>query len=188
MTTIAIPAWNANGVLPPINVSDPTSPARSPYPVSLSEFILRFNTSPKRRQILDGFLKYRSRLHAVGLTAGFQWIDGSFLENVEITANRDPNDLDVVTFYTLPIGVTQVQLQTAAPDVFSPGFLKATYFVDAYVVSLGSRAAILVQQSAYWYSMWSHRRDASWKGFLQIDLDPTDDALAALNLRAGGTP
>ena len=188
MATVAIPAWNASGVLPPINLIDPTSPERSPYSVSLSDFVLRFGTSAKRRQILNGFLQYRRRLHAAGLTAGFQWLDGSFMESIETTETRDPKDLDVVTFYTLPVGVTQQQLFMANPDLFNLGFLKATYFVDAYVVSLGSRATILVQQSAYWYSMWSHRRDATWKGFLQVDLDPVEDTLAALNLQAGGTP
>ena len=188
MATVAIPAWNASGLLPPINLNDPTSPARSPYPVSLSEFTLRFGTSAKRQQILHGFLQYRRRLHAAGLTTGFQWLDGSFMENVEATETRDPKDIDVVTFYTLPVNITQQQIQATTPDLFNHGILKATYFVDAFVVSLGSRAAILVQQSAYWYGVWSHRRDSTWKGYLQVDLDPVEDALAALNLRAGGTP
>ncbi len=188
MATVAIPAWNANGVLPPINSTAPTSADRSPYPVSLSDFAFRFGTSPQRRKILDGFLKYRQLLHSAGLTVGFQWLDGSFLEDVETTQTRDPNDLDVVTFFSIPIGVNQQQLQAAAPTLTNRALLKANYFVDAFLVSLGSRPAILVEQSAYWYGVWSHRRDDTWKGFLQIDLDPTDDALAALNLRAGGTP
>ena len=31
--------------------------------------------------------------------------------------------------------------------------------------------------------MWSHRRDSTWKGYLQIDLDPHGDALAAVQLK-----
>ncbi len=193
MATVAIPAWNANGVMPPISSANPTSAERSPYVVSLSEFVLRFVTSAKRKQILNGFLQYRGRLHAVGLNAGFQWLDGSFLENIEATDSRDPNDLDVVTFYSLPVGLTQQQVQVQAPDLFPRNAaeqtrLKTTYFVDPYFVSLGSRAPLLVLQSTYWYSMWAHRRDSTWKGFLQIDLDPTEDALAALHLRVGGNP
>ncbi|RKW41698.1 MAG: hypothetical protein D8H96_09315, partial [Lautropia sp.] len=40
---------------------------------------------------------------------------------------------------------------------------------------------------AYWYSMWSHRRDGSWKGFLQLDLHQARDADARewLMLNAG---
>jgi hypothetical protein len=188
MATVVIPTWNANGVIPPISSASPTSADRSPYTVSLSEFVLRFASSPKRRQILDGFLRYRGRLHTAGLTTGFQWLDGSFLENVETTESRSPNDLDVVTFFALPVGVNQQQILAAAPDILDQPRIKTTYFVDAYFVSLGSRATTLVERSAYWYSMWSHRRDSTWKGFLQVDLDPVEDALAALHLSAGGSP
>src|SRR4051812_26048050 len=118
MSTVAIPTWNANGVIPPISSANPTSAERSPYVVSLSEFVLRFVSTGKRKQILDGFLRHRSRLHAAGLTSGFQWLDGSFLENIEVTETRDPKDLDVVTFFTIPIGVTQAQLRTRTPDAF----------------------------------------------------------------------
>jgi uncharacterized protein YfaQ (DUF2300 family) len=37
----------------------------------------------------------------------------------------------------------------------------------------------LAQHSAYWYSVWSHRRDHAWKGFVQLDLAPAGDAAAA---------
>jgi hypothetical protein len=193
MTAVVIPAWNANGVIPPISSAGPTSAERSPYVVSLSEFVLRFASSAKRRQILNGFLQYRGRLHSAGLTIGFQWLDGSFLESVETTETRDPNDLDVVTFFSLPVGVTQQQVLAHAPDLFPRNAvehtrLKTAYSVDAYYVSLGSLATLLIQQSTYWYSMWSHRRDSTWKGYLQVDLDPVEDALAALHLQVGGSP
>ncbi len=190
MSTVVIPAWTANGLIPPVSSAGPTSAERSPYVVSLSEFVLRFASSAKRKQILYGFLQYRSRLHAAGLTTGFQWIDGSFLENIEVNESRDPNDLDVVTFFALPIGVTQQQIQSRAPDAFpvtggERTTLKNLFFVDPYFVSLGSRAHLLVQQSVYWSSIWSHRRDSTWKGYLQIDLDPQEDALAVSHLTAG---
>ena len=188
MATVAIPPWNGSGVLPPINSTAPTSADRSPYTVSLSDFVLRFGTSAQRRQILNGFLQYRKLLHTAGLTIGFQWIDGSFMENVETLEARNPNDLDVVTFFNLPVGLTQQQVATNVPELMDRPYLKANYFVDAFVVSLGSQAVSLVERSAYWYSIWSHRKDSTWKGFLQIDLDPIDDALAALNLQAGGPP
>ena len=197
MTRVAIPAWNANGVIPPVSSTAPASAERSPYAVSLSEFVLRFATSAKRQQILSGYLRHRSRLHAAGLATGFQWINGSFLENTEVTETRDPNDLDVVTFYSLPVGLTQRDVILAAPDAFplDPAqrtAFKADFLVDPYFVSLGSRAPLLVQQSTYWYSLWSHRRDATWKGYLQIDLDPAEDGLAAIQLRVpampGGSP
>jgi len=127
------------------------------------------------------------------LKAGFQWLNGSFHENVEVNEARDPNDIDVVTFYKLPVGFNQQQAALQFADVFPKSELeqiklKQTYFVDAYIVSLGLPGPILVQQSAYWYSLWSHRRDATWKGYLQIDLDPQEDALAAIQLKAPAVP
>ena len=38
-----------------------------------------------------------------------------------------------------------------------------------------------VRWISYWYSMWSHRRDGLWKGFVQVDLDSAQDP-AALQL------
>ncbi len=187
MTRVAIPPWNSIGVIPPVSATSPTGAERSPYEVSLSELVLRFGTTPMRRQILDGFLRYRGRLHAAGLTRGFQWLDGSFLENIELIESRSPNDLDVVTFFSLAPGDTQLAAESRAPDAFprnSPdrAVFKATFFVDPYLVNLGAPSVRLVQSSTYWYSLWSHRRDASWKGYLQVDLDPTEDAGAAIHL------
>ena len=187
MTTVAIPNWNAQGVIPPINDLQPTTVDRSPYTVSLTDVILRFGLSPERRTVLDGFLRYRAALHAAGLVQGFQWLDGSFLEHVELLESRPPKDIDVVTFYKLPVGKTQQDLQTKTPDIFpisrvSQKALKANYQVDAYIVHLGMVSERLVERGTYWYSMWSHRRNTIWKGYVQVDLAPFEDtaALAAL--------
>jgi hypothetical protein len=192
MTRLAIPPWNSIGVIPPVSATSPTDAERSPYEVSLSDLVLRFGTSPQRRQILDGFLDYRSRLHATGLRTGFQWLDGSFLENIELIESRSPNDLDVVTFFSLAPGDTQLAAQSRAPDAFprnshERAVFKATFFVDPYLVDLGAPSVRLVQSSTYWYSLWSHRRDASWKGYLQVGLDPTEDASAAIHLSTSST-
>lgn len=110
MSTVAIPAWTANGVLPPINVLQRESVDRSPYAVSLLDYVLRFSSTPERQAIMGQFLRYRAALHSEGLVQGFQWLDGSFMENVEVTEGRAPNDLDVVTFYRLPPGTSQQRL------------------------------------------------------------------------------
>jgi hypothetical protein len=116
MTPSPIPLWTSAGLIPPIDTTRPTSRERSPYFVSLSDFVLRFGTSADRRRILDGFLRYRARLHAAGLVKGFQWLDGSFLENVERIESRPPKDLDVVRYYRLPPGLTRAGLRGRAPD------------------------------------------------------------------------
>ena len=183
MTSVAIPDWNAQGVIPPINILQPTEAERSPYTVSLTDVVLRFGLSAERRKILDGFLRYRAALHTAGLVQGFQWLDGSFLEHVELLESRPPNDIDVVTFYKLPVGKTQLGLQVQAPDIFpnsraSKQTMKANYHVDAYAVHLGMVSERLIEQGTYWYSMWSHRRNQIWKGYVQVDLAPVEDAAA----------
>jgi hypothetical protein len=35
-----------------------------------------------------------------------------------------------------------------------------------------------IKAITYWYSIWSHRRDGLWKGFVQIDIDPSQDVEA----------
>lgn len=182
MTTVAIPPWSSQGLIPPINELHPTAAERSPYTVSLIDFVLRFGQSAGRRIVLDGFLRYRAALHGAGLTQGFQWLDGSFLEHVELLENRVPNDIDVVTFYSLPASKTQKDLLEQTPDVFNHSALKADFHVDAYVVHLGSGADLLIKKATYWYSMWSHRRTSTWKGYVQIDLAPKEDAIAIASL------
>jgi hypothetical protein len=192
MPSTAIPAWTAEGVLPPINASRPVSPRRSPYVVSLTDYVLRFGDTSERRTIIEGFLRYRAALHAAGLVQGFQWLDGSFLEHIERIEGRAPHDIDVVTFYRLPSGVAQRQLATALGMLLDPGFAKATYHIDGYLVDLGMKPERLVQHSVYWYSVWSHRRSQLWKGFVQVDLADTEDAAALATLASlaspGGSP
>lgn len=192
MSPVAIPRWTAGGVLPPIHVSQAVSPQRSPYVVSLIDCVLRFSTTPERRSVLDGLLRYRAALHRSGVVRGFQWLDGSFLEHIEQTEGRSPNDVDVVTFYHLPDGVSQTQLAATLSHQLAGVSVKDQLRVDSYLVHLGMDAARLTRQSAYWYSVWSHRRNQLWKGFVQVDLASTEDAAAAATLasitNAGGSP
>ena len=182
-STVVIPDWDSQGVLPPINSASPTSLDRSPYRVSLVDFVLRFGNADPRRRILAGFLDFRSALHGIGVDSGFQWVDGSFLEDIERIENRSPRDLDLVTFFRLPEGRTQRTLRDAAPNIFDNAYCKENFRVDAYFQPLddGSPES-LVAQSAYWYSVWSHRRNEYWKGYLQLDLSSTDDEIARANI------
>ncbi|MFN8634119.1 MAG: hypothetical protein U0893_09705 [Chloroflexota bacterium] len=181
MMPMGIPEWNEQGVLPPIDAANPTSPSRSPYVVRLSEVVARFGRSSERQAILEGFLRYRAALQAVGLIQGFQWLDGSFLEDVEQLDGRPPNDIDVVTFFRLRPGESAASVAMLAPDLFPSGRadrlrFKQQYHVDGYLENLDARSEGLVARSTYWYSMWSHRRSGAWKGYLQVDLSPAEDA------------
>ena len=76
----------------------------SPYVVTISDVIRRYATSAERIEILVGLLKFRADLRTAGFIDGFQWFDGSFVENIEETRGRAPADIDVVTFaHRLPL-------------------------------------------------------------------------------------
>lgn len=127
-------------------------------------------------------------MHRAGLTQGFQWVDGSFVENIESLENRPPKDIDVVTFFYIPDGHTQERLGAEVPHIFDTGAMNDMFGVDAYIIPLnGDAPETLVRLSAYWYGVWSHRRNMLWKGFVQVDLDDGEDerARAALNRISG---
>lgn len=178
--TGGIPLWSGAGVLPPIRPgASGHSPDRSPYVVDLVEYVDHFATSPERIGILDGLLRFRADLHKAHIVAGFQWLDGSFLEAVELLERRAPRDMDVVTFFELPPGKDQRTIVGDHRALFDHDHVKATYAMDAYYAVLGQPLEVWqVKKVAYWYSMWSHRRDGLWKGFVQVDLDPSADAEA----------
>lgn len=176
--TSSIPDWMPQGLLPPIHERSPTSVLRSPYKISISDLVQRFATSATRCDILSGYLKHRRALHELGFHEGFQWINGSFVEQVEAIEARTPQDIDVVTFYALPSNVSESSLLIAREELFHPQLAKSRYKVDAYFVSLNSPARELVSQSTYWYSVWSHKRTWAWKGYLEVDLGADADLSA----------
>lgn len=95
-----VPDWNLAGVLPALRPGEAGhSEDRSPYLATLSDVAQRFDISPRRTIILQGLLAFRAELHRARITSGFQWLDGSFLENVEVLEQRDPKDIDVVTYF-----------------------------------------------------------------------------------------
>ncbi|MFH1113078.1 MAG: hypothetical protein V1792_04085 [Pseudomonadota bacterium] len=189
-----IPDWNIAGVLPPIRPGeDGHGTDRSPYAVSLRRVVERFATSSQRIDILQGLLSYRSELHNAGISNGFQWLDGSFAEQTELLESRHPNDIDVVTFFCLPPGMDERTLAQNHADLFRPDQTKSRFRVDAYPCVLGQPTQSRhVKQIAYWYSMWSHRRNGVWKGFVQVDLALGEDGEAAKALdfirQEGGRP
>ena len=146
---------------------------------------MRFGSTPARRNIVSGFLSFRAALASVGLVNGFQWIDGSFLEHIEVTEKRDPHDIDVVTFFHLPKDQTYRILLERAPWLNNLQDIESRYSVHAFYVQLNAdEVTSVIAQATYWNNLWSHRRDGRWKGYVQIDLSPTDDTTAKANLDA----
>ena len=181
--TDMIPDWDYDGVLPANDTDDPTSAVRSPYTVPLFDLIARFGNTQARRNLLRGLLSFRVELHRAGLTRGFQWIDGSFAENVEGRRGRPPNDIDLVTFFYIPDGYTWDALADNFSSLFDQTSLKNGYDVDAYYVQLNQTTSEeIIDESLYWYSLWSHTRGGKWKGYLQIALASDEDEQVRLQL------
>lgn len=172
-----IPNFEVSGVLPPF-LGCPTQPAnQAPYKVTLDEFVSHFSTSDERKKILEGFLEYRVKLKSLGVNDGFQWLDGSFVEDVEKVRGRPPNDIDLVTFAFRPSGLDDNSMRTLMTDnsdIFFSKSAKVKFSCDAYFVDLTTKPKFLVSQSRYWFGLFSHQRSTSlWKGMLEVDL--TDD-------------
>jgi hypothetical protein len=177
---MTVPDWNNAQVLPPIFPGKPgNSPDRSPYRVSMAAMVARFATSPERIRILHGLLDYRIALSKTIISDGFQWLDGSFMENKELIEGKPPNDVDVVTFFELPEDKTQDDLLGDNPDLFDNESVKARFKVDSYMHQIGGLLKQFdVRRISYWYSMWSHRRDERWKGFLEVTLSDAENSEA----------
>ncbi|PSV14950.1 DUF6932 family protein [Photobacterium kishitanii] len=185
-----IPNFNASGVLPPYLADDPIRPdSMSPYKIGLAEFVAHFATSPERKLLLRGFLNYRSKMKGLGFSSGFQWIDGSFVEDVEKIKGRAPADIDFVTFSELPESIQSKddwdQLFYENQDLFDTDISKTEFMCDAYYVNIRTNPISLINQTRYWFGIFSHQRSTSlWKGILEIDFD--EDESDALRFIAEG--
>ena len=173
------PQWDERGFLPPYTSHATDEEGRSPYPASLVELISRFGFTAKRREILTGFLNFRAALHAAGIVQGFQWVNGSFVEDKMWTRGSEPDDIDLVTFYRLPSNYNQSEFYSNFPHLFDQPGNKDRYHSDTYFVALDTgNTHYLSRWIAYWNSLFSHTRAYQWKGYLEIDLSDAEDVAA----------
>ncbi len=176
---MVIPDWELH-VIPPVGPVPPEQQDlpenRSPYEATLLQLVERFATTPERVKLLHDLMDYREALYAVGVTEGFQWINGSFVEHVEARdrpgKEPKPYDIDVVTFYHQPD-----DQPPEFHDLFRTSMIRDRYNIDAFNLVMGTPTTNhLVESVAYWYGMWSTRReDQMPKGFVQVNLDPEHD-------------
>lgn len=183
----SIPPFNASGVLPPYVGPDPAQiGGLAPYETTLTELVTRFATSPERKQILRGFMAHRQKLLGLGIN-GVQWLDGSFVEDLETSKQRSPRDIDVVTFFVRPPNLAAMQVWesfiASNEDVFRPQVAKSTYRTDPYYVDVSFGPLHVIEQTAYWSGLFSHQRETGlWKGLLKVWLDQQRDDANALQL------
>ena len=133
------PQWDRNRLIPPIRPDTPeeggTQPfSRSPYEATLEEFVERFIINHDRAVLIQDSWTIGPALHHEGITRGFQWVNGSFVENVEEWQENahTPNDIDVITYYYPP----GTQNPNVAP-LFWPPETKQRFHIDARGVQLG---------------------------------------------------
>jgi hypothetical protein len=143
----------------------------TPFRASLEDVVRVLAATPERCLIVEGLIAFRSRLHALGMTEGFQWIGGGFVEK----RASDPKEIDVVTFFRKPSAWTTSHAETSAiaenREIFAPGGARARYRCDAYFVDLGHPTAL--RWITHWCGVYSHQKEThAWKGFLELPLAP----------------
>lgn len=176
-----IPDFDHNHVIPP-HVGDPSNRSDvSPFECTTFELCQKFSTSKERIEILQKFLDFRKRTVNSGIKVGFQWLDGSFLENIEESEGRNPNDLDVVTFYGGLTMNDQFMAKTFFPEFFSPKMAREKFSVDHYAIDFNFDPDVTIDQTRYWLQLFTHKRNGIWKGMLKIPLNTVKDDENALN-------
>jgi len=186
---MAIPPFNIDGVVPPfVGARGPggSSADMSPYVASALEIVVFFGSSNLRKSILRGWLAHRAAVRAIGFDRGFQWVDGSFVED------KVPGDVDVISFFYRPLAAsTQTQLfalMQANVELFKRPLVKTKYKVDLMLVDLNGSPEALVEATRYYFGLCSHRRvDHLWKGMIRVNLGDLTDEAAALSVLAKGS-
>lgn len=194
---MAIPNFTTQGVIPPYVGAQGPGGAHSdmsPYVTTCLEAAQVLGTSQRRFEILRGWLTHRQELRAAGIGSGFQWLDGSFVED------KVPNDLDVVTLFHPPAallagGQAAMDFIQMNNHLFERGAVKQAYMLDAFWLDFSQPPETIARQTRYWFGLFSHRRlDDLWKGMLEVSLvDPNEAAAVAvvdagLAAFAGGGP
>ena len=138
--------------------------------------------------ILGKFLDFRDRLRGAGVNQGFQWLDGSFLEDVETRDKRPPKDLDLVTIYWGYDLAFQRNLFATFPEFAQPALAKTAYLLDHYPFDAGYDPTVTLEFTRYWILLFSHNRLGTWKGMLRVELNTVTDDAAARQVLATATP
>ncbi|HVY06857.1 MAG TPA: hypothetical protein VHB46_12855 [Burkholderiales bacterium] len=187
-----IPPFNISGVLPPFVGSTPAaSPSNMcPYTVTMLELVRRFCTTPERAKLLRGLIGFREALAAAGIVTGYQWIDGSFCEEVERLESRPPGDIDVVTTFARPAShksdAAWQAFFSANPNLFDIALIKATWGCHAFFLDADYPLGYTIKQVTYWFGLFTHQRNTFlWKGLVQVNL-ASDDAAALAFIDASG--
>ena len=116
---------------------------------------------------------------------GYQWLDGSFVEDIETASKRHPNDIDIVTFASSPPDLADRKIWLRMNEgLLDPRRTKEDFLCDAYFIDFRNRPELLVDDTRYWFGLFSHQRESSlWKGMLKVPM-LSDDVAAEVLLDA----
>jgi Family of unknown function (DUF6932) len=182
-----VPAFDARGFLPPFIGHDATTVDRSPYDATMTEIVAVMGTTQPRRVLLKGLLDYRELLCRQGYGDGLQFIDGSFVEDIETREHCVPGDIDVFSFLVRPLHYQRdpaLWASTGFPEwvreIADRNLNKQRFGLDTYAIAVDQHGPLgLIKETIYWYSLFSHKRlTHDWKGFLRIPISASDDAIA----------
>jgi hypothetical protein len=190
---LPLPSFDLRGLLPPFVGADATTPDRSPYWATMPELVSTFGTTPHRCQLLRNLIAYRALLTKGGYVGGIQFIDGSFVENVEALESRSPGDIDLFSilnappkYRTDPAAWQATGLPFWNAEVADRHLNKQRFSLDTYAVlfeELQAEPMNLISGLIYWYGLFSHQRTTfAWKGFAGLTLDPAADQAALSQL------
>ncbi len=126
-----------------------------------------------------------------GYTEGLQFIDGSFVEEIERIQGRPPNDIDVFSLLSAPQKYLSdpVAWQTSGiafwkQEVIDRERNKLRLALDTYAILTQEMSlSMLVKDVIYWYGLFAHQRGTfAWKGFTIVPLDVAGDKAALATL------
>jgi hypothetical protein len=190
-----IPNFAPNGTLPPFIDGSPTDPAkRSPFGATMYQLIDRFCTTSHRAILLKGLNAYRKHLFEGGFVTGYQWIDGSFVEDVENTRGRPPGDIDVVTLFNRPLKYQHdatswfsAYSSVLHAKYFETRNMKPVYKCDTFAIDLDAGHISLVRDTMYWGGLFTDIRGSSEKkGIVSIPLACDPMEFKAVDHKIGG--
>lgn len=149
--------------LPPHRGVNGKVTAVSPFLCTLCEIYTLFWTTEHRRVLLRGLMDFRAECRSRGII-GKQWIAGSFVEEIETLEDRPPNDIDVVTFVKTPESPADISRALSLPtDISVRDTTKAKYPIDNIFVPFRSPPSGLLKSICYFYGLYTHRKDGTWK-------------------------
>lgn len=176
---MSIPEFNHNFVIPPFINGDPGfSSNHSPYKSNILEFCEKFSFSKERVEILKKFVDFRIEVNKLN-TQGYQWVDGSFVEQKELSQKQPPKDIDIATFVLLHHKDSS-EVNAIFPDFLNRKKLKEIYKVDHMLVALnGLNHFQIIEQTNFLSKLFSTSRTGVAKGIVRIELNTPELDLQA---------